>query len=145
MDRLTPAQRSWNMSRIGGRDTQPEVRVRSVLHRLGYRFRLHPAALPGSPDVVLPRHRTVVFVHGCFWHRHAGCRFAYTPKTNLPFWLRKFDENVARDKRVISSLRKLGWRALLVWECETSNTSTLAQRLNRAMQRAVPSLRSSRR
>jgi DNA mismatch endonuclease (patch repair protein) len=120
-DRLSRAHRSWNMSRIRGADTKPERVVRSVLHQLGFRFRLKPRRLPGRPDIVLTRHRTVVFVHGCFWHRHPRCRFAYTPKSNLPFWLGKFTENVERDRRVRRELTKLGWRVLIVWECRTQH------------------------
>lgn len=116
MDRLTTQHRSWNMSRIRGRDTAPERTVRSMLHRLGYRFRLHSHQLPGRPDVVLPRWNSVVLVHGCFWHRHARCPLAYTPKSRTAFWERKFAANVARDRRVVSSLRTLGWRVVIVWE-----------------------------
>src|SRR5213079_375697 len=110
MDRITREHRSWNMSRIRGRDTSPELRVRRVLHRLGFRYRLHGAALPGRPDVVLPRYKTVIFVHGCFWHRHSACKYAYTPKSNLPFWERKFEETVARDEKNLVALKRLGWR-----------------------------------
>ncbi|MDQ3171168.1 MAG: DNA mismatch endonuclease Vsr [Acidobacteriota bacterium] len=117
------------MSRIRNRDTKPELIVRSLLHRLGLRFRLQGATLPGRPDVVLARHRTVVVVHGCFWHRHGGCRFAYTPKSNVPFWLGKFAGNIARDKRANKALRALGWRVLTVWECETATPEKLARRL----------------
>jgi DNA mismatch endonuclease (patch repair protein) len=121
------------MSRIKSRDTTPERVVRSILHRLGFRFRLHGRALPGRPDVVLSKHGVVVLVHGCFWHRHSRCRFAYTPKSNLPFWLRKFEENVARDLRTVKALRAHGWRIVTVWECQTVDvdrlTRTLAKRL----------------
>ena len=121
VDRLSPEHRSWNMSRIRGRNTQPELAVRSALHRAGYRFRLHRKDLPGRPDIVLPKHRTVVFVHGCFWHRHPGCRFAYTPKSRVAFWQKKFDDNVARDRRNVRALRALGWRVITVWECQTGS------------------------
>jgi len=131
MDRLTPEHRSWNMSRIRSRDTSPERVVRSLLHRLGYRFRLHRRDLPGSPDIVLPRHRAVVFVHGCFWHRHRGCRFAYTPKTRQQFWMQKFRENQARDERARRKLRRMGWRVLVVWECQTARPDRLGSRLQR--------------
>jgi len=104
------------MSGIRGRDTKPEKLVRSFLHRAGLRFRLH-ASLPGKPDLVFPKHRTVVFVHGCFWHRHAGCRYATTPSSNAEFWQAKFDANVARDSRVARQLRKEGWRVFVVWSC----------------------------
>jgi DNA mismatch endonuclease (patch repair protein) len=133
MDRLTRERRSWNMSRISGRDTKPELLVRSILHRLGFRFRLNRTKLPGRPDVVLTRHRTVVFVHGCFWHRHARCRLAYTPKSNLPFWTAKFEENVARDKRVLRTLRALGWRPVIVWECQIADERKLTRRLQKTL------------
>lgn len=121
------------MSRIRSRDTTPEKIVRSVLHRLGYRFRLYAKYLPGRPDVVLPKHKTVVLVHGCFWHRHPRCRFAYTPKTRRAFWLRKFEENRNRDARVRQRLRKLGWKVITVWECQTGDTQSLAARLRRLL------------
>lgn len=131
MDRLTPERRSWNMSRIRSRDTAPERLVRSLLHGLGYRFRLHRRDLPGSPDIVLPRHRAAVFVHGCFWHRHSGCRFAYTPKTRQQFWTRKFEQNRARDERAKRRLRRLGWRVTVVWECQVADPERLSSRLRR--------------
>src|SRR5262245_6705002 len=118
MDTISKERRRWNMSQIRSRDTRPERIVRSVLHHLGLRFRLH-VQLPGRPDVVLSRHRTVVVVHGCFWHRHAGCKFAYTPKSNRSFWQRKFHENVLRDRRTSRAMRRLGWRVITVWECQT--------------------------
>jgi len=131
MDRISKQHRSWNMSRIRGKDTTPEKKVRSLLHRLGYRFRLHCDELPGSPDIVLPRFKAVIFVHGCYWHRHEGCKLAYTPKTRVRFWQTKFDDNVARDKRTVTDLRKRGWRVLVVWECQVPNTKRLAHRLIR--------------
>jgi len=129
MDRISKEHRSWNMSRIRGKDTAPEIIVRSLLHNLGYRFRLHRKNLPGHPDIVLPRYKTVVFVHGCYWHRHKGCRFAYNPKTRTDFWQRKFKENVERDARARKQLRKIGWRIIIVWECETCDIEKLAERL----------------
>ncbi len=119
------AHRSWNMSRIKSGNTAPEIAVRSMLHRLGYRFRLHDRSLPGRPDIVLKRHRAVVFVHGCFWHRHRGCKFAYTPKSNVVFWTTKFEGNVARDREAIRRLRRDGWRVLVVWECAVSAPARL--------------------
>ena len=116
MDVVDRATRSRMMSGIRGRDTKPEKQVRSCLHRSGLRFRLH-ARLPGKPDLVFPKHRAVVFVHGCFWHRHAGCRYATTPSSNVEFWQTKFEANVARDKRVMRALRKDGWRVFVVWAC----------------------------
>lgn len=116
VDVVDRATRSRMMSGIRGRDTKPEKLVRSFLHRTGLRFRLH-ASLPGKPDLVFPKHRAVVFVHGCFWHRHAGCRYATTPSSNAEFWQAKFDANVARDSRVARQLRKEGWRVFVVWSC----------------------------
>jgi DNA mismatch endonuclease (patch repair protein) len=108
------------MSRIRSRDTAPEKIVRSTLHRAGYRFRLHSKNLPGCPDIALPKHRTVVFVHGCFWHRHRHCRFAYTPKSRSDFWEAKFRSNVERDRRKTRELRRLGWQVVTIWECEVA-------------------------
>lgn len=125
MDLLTPEQRSANMARIRSTDTGPEIVVRKSLHRLGYRFRLHRRDLPGRPDLVLPRFRTAVFVHGCYWHRHEGCRLATTPKTNQSFWLRKFENNRARDRRVEKQLRDLQWNVVVIWECEASKPERL--------------------
>jgi DNA mismatch endonuclease, patch repair protein len=133
MDRLTRERRSWNMSHIRGRDTAPERTVRSVLHGLGFRFRLYRADLPGTPDLVLARHRTVVFVHGCFWHRHSRCRYAYHPKSNRAFWSDKFSANVQRDLRNQRRLRELGWRVLVVWECQAASRPALAERLRSAL------------
>jgi len=117
VDRLTPAHRSWNMSRIRGRDTKAEQVVRSLLHRNGFRYRLRPKKVYGNPDVVLTKYRAAVFVHGCFWHRHPGCQYAYTPKSNVQFWNAKFAANVTRDKMVKRALRAEGWRVFIVWEC----------------------------
>lgn len=121
MDTLSPARRSWNMSRIRGRDTGPELALRSALHRAGFRFRLHRSDLPGRPDIVFVGHRVAVFVHGCFWHRHAKCRFAYTPRSNVAFWTDKFQKNRARDAKAKRHLRKLGWKAVVIWECSLSD------------------------
>lgn len=117
-DTLTNERRSWNMSRIRARNTGPELRLRSLLHRSGFRFRLHAKALPGKPDIVLPKFRTAIFVHGCFWHRHPGCRNATTPSTRREFWQDKFDGNVRRDARNRTDLEAAGWTVLTVWECE---------------------------
>ncbi|ACM36975.1 DNA G:T-mismatch repair endonuclease [Allorhizobium ampelinum S4] len=107
------------MSRIRGRDTRPEMLVRRTAHALGYRYRLHAKDLPGRPDLVFPKKRIALFVHGCFWHRHPGCRLAYTPKSNQQFWQSKFDRNVERDGEVIAGLRALGWKPQIIWECQT--------------------------
>jgi DNA mismatch endonuclease (patch repair protein) len=132
-DVFSKAKRSEVMSRIRGRDTGPERTVRSMLHRLGYRFRLHRAELPGHPDIILPRYRAIVFVHGCFWHRHNGCRFAYTPKSRASFWLKKLEGNVSRDKMTKRNLAKLGWKVITVWECDIHKPNKLAQRLDRLL------------
>ncbi|MCQ4348920.1 DNA mismatch endonuclease Vsr [Pseudomonas stutzeri] len=120
-DFLSPAERSDRMSRIRGKDTKPEIALRKALHGLGLRYRLHGAGLPGKPDLVFPRYRTVVFVHGCFWHRHSGCNIATTPKSNTQFWLEKFEKNVERDARVITQLQMMGWKVITVWECELAS------------------------
>ncbi|TXI89385.1 MAG: DNA mismatch endonuclease Vsr [Cupriavidus sp.] len=119
VDVVDQATRSRMMSGIRGKDTKPELTVRSALHRAGLRFRLH-ASLPGKPDLVLPKYRTVVFVHGCFWHRHEGCRFATTPASNTGFWRGKFAANVARDAKVRQQLEDQGWRVLVIWSCQLS-------------------------
>ena len=132
MDRLTKQRRSWNMSQIRSRDTKPEQLVRSVLHRLGFRFRLATGdSLFGRPDIVLPKYRTVVFVHGCFWHRHRGCAFAYAPKSRVKFWAAKFRANVVRDARVRKRLRADKWRVVVIWECELTKTTRLQCRLRK--------------
>jgi DNA mismatch endonuclease (patch repair protein) len=117
------------MSQIRSRDTKPERIVRSLLHRLGYRFRVHRKDLPGTPDIVFPGRRKVAFVHGCFWHRHPGCRFAYEPKSNEAVWQHKFRGNVRRDVQKRALLEEGGWEVLVVWECETRNTEALATAL----------------
>ena len=117
------------MSRIRGIDTAPEKRVRSALHRLGFRFSLRRRDLPGKPDIVMPRHMTAIFVHGCFWHRHTGCHNSVLPKTRPDFWQRKLNGNVTRDKKKAAALKQLGWRVVTVWECETEDDQSLSQRL----------------
>ena len=116
-DKLTKQQRSWNMSRVKSKNTKPEITVRSILHGMGFRFRLHSGKLPGKPDIVLPKYKSVIFVHGCFWHRHKGCKRASIPATRREFWDIKFAENVKRDKKNKARLRKLGWNVLVIWEC----------------------------
>lgn len=118
VDRKT---RSRMMSGIRGSNTAPEIAVRKFLHSKGYRYRLHASDVPGRPDIVLRKLGSVVFVHGCFWHRHAGCRFAYTPKSNIAFWKKKFSSNVVRDQVVRRQLRRDGWRAHLIWECQVND------------------------
>lgn len=125
---MSPAKRSALMARIRGRDTEPEIIVRRLLHAMGYRFRLHARNLPGRPDIVLRSKRTAIFVHGCFWHRH-NCGLAYMPKTRSEFWQKKFAGNVERDRRVKNELKADGWHVIAVWECQLGNPSSLAARL----------------
>ena len=111
-------QRSRNMSAIKSKNTKPEIAVRKLLHSLGYRFRLHRKDLPGSPDIVLPKYKTVIFVHGCFWHRHENCKYASTPKTRKEFWEKKFRENINRDNLNQANLSLKGWKIIIIWECQ---------------------------
>ena len=129
-DRISKEQRSWNMSRIRGRNTRPEMIVRSMLHRMGFRFRLNRKDLPGKPDIVLPRHKTVIFVHGCFWHRHPKCKYSYTPKSRLEFWIPKFNKNIEADKKAVKGLEKLGWNVIVFWECELAETENLEKKIS---------------
>lgn len=128
-DNLTPEQRRFNMSRIRSTNTRPEMLVRSLVHRLGYRFRLHRRDLPGKPDVIFPSRRKVVFVHGCFWHMH-DCRFGLVkPKSNADYWQNKRLSTVERDKNHVAALRDSGWQVLIVWECEVRNPEKLRDKL----------------
>lgn len=117
-DKLTPEKRSWNMSRIKGKNTKIEVEVRKYLFSKGYRFRKNDRRYPGKPDIVLPKYHVAIFVHGCFWHRHEGCKDVTTPKTRTEFWLEKFDKNVKNDQIKQEKLRELGWKVIVIWECE---------------------------
>jgi len=137
-DIVDSKRRSEMMAGIRGRDTTPELAVRRIAHRMGLRFRLHRKDLPGRPDLVFPKHRLVVFVHGCFWHRHEGCRYAYTPKSRIAFWKEKFSANVARDQRQEAALRALGWRVLVIWGCETGNEAAVMHRLAGLISNEVP-------
>jgi|ERR1041384_8821713 DNA mismatch endonuclease (patch repair protein) len=130
-DKFTPDERSRIMSRVKGKNTQPEKIVRTLLHSLGYRFRLHRKDLPGNPDIVLPRHKRVIFVHGCFWHGHEGCPRAARPTTNVDFWNRKIDGNIKRDKKVRKELRSLDWEILIIWQCQTRSTDALRMRIEK--------------
>ena len=126
VDIVSEEQRSYNMSRIRSKHTKPELAVRSMLHRLGYRFTVNGPKnkqLPGKPDIVLPKYRTVIFVHGCFWHGHAGCKNFRYPKTRTEWWKAKIDGNVARDKKRIRQLEEMGWRVLVIWECGLKSSS----------------------
>lgn len=129
VDHISPERRSWLMSRVRGKNTTPEMRVRRAAHAMGLRFRLHPKNLPGKPDLILPKFRTAIFVHGCFWHRHASCKKASIPKTRREEWLHKFEKNVARDRQNESDLRQLGWHVITIWECETRDANSIAAEL----------------
>lgn len=123
MDRITQDQRMYLMSRVRAKDTKPELVVRSFLHRNGFRFRLHVKSLPGTPDIVLPKYKTVIDIRGCFWHRHPGCRKTTTPSTHVDFWQKKFTDNISRDQRIEAELQRLGWHVIVIWECEVINGS----------------------
>lgn len=125
----TKEQRSYNMSQIRCKNTKPEMIVRSLVHRMGYRYSLHRKDLPGHPDIVLTRHHKVIFIHGCFWHMHK-CRYGRViPKTNKKFWQSKRQGNAERDKRILRHLRKAGWKILTIWECQTRNLEKLTKKL----------------
>ncbi len=127
-DVFTKAKRSWVMSRIRGKDTGPEKAVRSFLHKQGFRFRLHAKTLPGKPDIVLRKYRTAIFVHGCFWHHHAQCRYAVYPKQRKEFWRKKIDGTVLRDHKAARLLRRSGWSVMIIWECDVErNPKSLAR------------------
>jgi DNA mismatch endonuclease, patch repair protein len=128
-DTFTPEERSRIMSRIKGRDTKPEKIVRSLLHAMGHRFRLHRRDLPGKPDIVLPKHRKIVFVHGCFWHGHAGCPRGARPTSNIEFWNKKINANIMRDAAAQKELAALNWRHLIVWQCEIRDLPVLTNKL----------------
>ena len=147
VDHLSKEKRSWNMSRIRSKDTKPELVLRSMLHREGYRFRLNgkcakrqyrSGILPGKPDIVLANHKTVIFVHGCFWHRHKGCKGATTPKTKTEWWLAKFAKNVERDKKNSCELRKLGWQVITVWECELKDPEKVLKNISAILANQKP-------
>ncbi|HWN08726.1 MAG TPA: very short patch repair endonuclease [Pyrinomonadaceae bacterium] len=128
-DVFTPAKRSAIMARIKGKNTKPELIVRKLVHSLGYRFRLHQDTILGKPDLVLPRHKKIIFVHGCFWHGHAGCSRASLPATNIEFWRKKLLANRNRDTSVKGKLYRDGWQVFIIWQCQTKNIETLSKRL----------------
>lgn len=134
MDIVSPEKRSRMMAGIKGKNTKPELVVRKLVHGMGFRYRLHRKDLPGSPDLVFPRLRKVIFVHGCFWHRHPGCRFAYTPKSNAKFWMDKLEGNTQRDAHAVMALDAMGWQVLIVWECEVSDLAGLARNVRLFLQ-----------
>lgn len=130
-DTVTKEQRSRNMSLIRSNETKPEVFVRSVLHHLGFRFRKNVKTLPGKPDIVLPKYKTVIFVHGCFWHQHEGCKRSTIPKSNIDYWIPKLKGNVKRDKEHRKHLEELGWNVAVIWECEAKTENAVAEKLKK--------------
>jgi len=140
VDRLTPAQRSALMARIRGKDTVPELVVRRLVHRMGFRFRLHRRDLPGSPDVVFPSRKKAVFVHGCFWHGHRRCKKGRLPVTRVKYWTAKIQRNRTRDAKVRAALARRGWRTLIVWECETFDSRRLVEKLGAFLTASVDSV-----
>lgn len=133
MDKLDKESRSRLMAKVKSKNTGVEKAVRSLLHRMGFRFRLHRKGLPGTPDIILPKYHTVILVHGCFWHRHEGCKLAANPASNTDFWIEKFAKNVERDARQVIALEKAGWKVVIVWECELKDPTVLAARLEREL------------
>lgn len=125
-DTLSPTERSARMARIRGKDMAPEMKLRRLIHGMGYRYRLHVRKLPGTPDLVFPARRAVIFMHGCFWHRHEGCKLARLPKSRLDFWVEKLESNRRRDLLHQRQLMEMGWRVLVVWECEMSDVGRVA-------------------
>lgn len=138
MDKIDTARRSANMAQIRGKDTGPELKVRRIAHAMGLRFRLHRKDLPGRPDLILPKYRLAIFVHGCFWHRHHGCRRATMPATRTDFWQAKFACTVERDKRQIADLEASGWRVLVLWECGLKNEESIRAELRAAISTDKP-------
>lgn len=134
MDIVTPEKRSRMMAGIKGKNTKSELVVRKLVYGMGFRYRLHRKDLPGSPDLVFSRLKKLIFVHGCFWHRHPGCRLAYTPKSNTQFWLDKLESNMRRDKLALTALDALGWEVLIVWECEVSDLAGLTRKMGLFLQ-----------
>ena len=135
MDTVTPATRSRMMAAVRGKNTKPELAVRTLAHELGFRFRLHRSDLPGTPDLVFPRLRCVLFVHGCFWHRHLSCPATTTPKDNAEYWAAKFRRNVERDRAAAKELRAMGWQVLVIWQCQTRDELRLRRKLKRFLDR----------
>lgn len=133
MDRISKASRSANMRAVGGKNTAPELAVRRAAHRLGFRFRLHRKDLPGCPDIVFPKWKTAVFVNGCFWHGHRGCRRSRLPASNVDFWRAKLRANVARDRKNHAALRKMGWRVEVIWQCDMGDDLTVAETVERIL------------
>lgn len=144
-DVLTPKQRSYNMSRIRGKDTKPEEQVRKYLFSHGFRYRKNDRRLPGKPDIVLPKYKTVIFVNGCFWHKHEGCKYFVWPKSNAEFWKNKITNNILRDEKNYSKLQESGWRVIIIWECElrqSNRENTMKELVQQIMEKAHTESRS---
>jgi DNA mismatch endonuclease (patch repair protein) len=139
-DSLSTERRSWNMSRIRGKHTGPEMVLRQMLHKRGFRYRIHDSKLRGKPDIILPKYRTVIFVHGCFWHRHKNCRDATVPKTRTRFWLDKLNGNVVRDIRNRRALQRQGWSTLTVWECQLKKPVPIVDRVERRLRHRLENI-----
>jgi len=137
MDVFLKKKRSWIMSRVKGRDTKPELKIRSLVHKLGFRFRLGNRKLPGTPDLILTRFKKVIFVHGCFWHGHKNCRRAKLPETNADFWKNKIKKNKLRDTKDIKTLKTLGWKSLTIWQCELKNSLKVQIKLKKFLKAAT--------
>ena len=133
------------MRQVKGANTKPEIRVRRWLHAQGYRFRLHRADLPGKPDIVLPKYKTVIFVHGCYWHGHPGCKHADLPSSNREYWEKKIGRNIERDRLRRRELRRMGWRVVVLWECATRDEQAMARRLQRALTMPKPASKATSR
>src|SRR5579864_5167083 len=131
MDTMTKSERSARMALIRSRHTKPEIAVRTLVHRMGYRYRLHESDLPGCPDLVFKARRKVIFVHGCFWHLHSNCQYCRPPKSKRDYWKPKLERNSTRDKQVRQQLRRLGWRCLVVWECELKKSEILSRKIRK--------------
>ncbi len=134
-DTISPKHRSWNMSRVKSKDTKPEIKIRSMFHAQGFRFRKNVKNLPGVPDIVLPKYKSIVFVHGCFWHQHKGCVKSHIPKSNVEFWTIKLGKNVVRDKKHNKELKQAGWRILTIWECEIKDLVKLERKLKKFLKK----------
>lgn len=130
VDRISPEARSRNMSKIRNADTGPEMAVRRMIHSMGHRYCLHRRDLPGCPDLIFPSKRKIIFVHGCFWHRHPDCKYAYRPKSRTEFWMNKLESNRLRDERNLEELGKTGWECLVIWECEITDTESLREKIS---------------
>lgn len=128
-DKLSTEKRSYLMSQVRSKDTKPEKFIRSLLHKLGYRFRKNVPSLPGKPDIVLPKYRMVIFVHGCFWHQHKGCKRAERPTSNREFWDDKLDKTITRDRKSLELLREIGWKVIVIWECELKDANKIKERI----------------